>query len=80
MSHDLAPTADCSPQRSLRCAVYARVSVDDQQDSDMPSVEVQCQACRAYIDAQRHQRWQSIETAYEDSGFSGGNLQRPASG
>jgi hypothetical protein len=44
----------------------------------MPSVEVQGEACRAYIDAHRHEHWQAIESAYEDSGYSGGDLQRPA--
>lgn len=78
MSHDLALTAEPSPLRSLRCAVYVRVSVDDRQDSDMPSVEVQGQACRAYIEAYRHENWQAIEAVYEDCGYSGGDLKRPA--
>jgi DNA invertase Pin-like site-specific DNA recombinase len=58
--------------------VYVRVSVDDQLDSVMPSVDVQGQACRAYIEAHQHQNWQAIESIYEDSGYSGGNLDRPA--
>jgi DNA invertase Pin-like site-specific DNA recombinase len=44
----------------------------------MPSVEVQAQACRAYIESRRLQGWQVIESIYEDSGYSGGNLKRPA--
>ena len=43
MRHVPAQTAEISPPRPLRCAVYARVSVDDRQDSDMPSFEVQGQ-------------------------------------
>lgn len=78
MRHVPAQTAEISPPRLLRCAVYARVSVDDRQDSDMPSVEVQGQACRAYIEAHRHEHWQAIEPVYEDSGYSGGDLNRPA--
>jgi len=78
MRYDPAPTTETSPPRSLRCAVYARVSVDDRQDSEMPSVEVQGQACRAYIDAHRHQNWLAIEAVYEDSGYSGEDLKRPA--
>ena len=78
MRHVPAQTAEISPPRPLRCAVYARVSVDDRQDSDMPSVEVQGQACRAYIEAHRHEHWQAIEPVYEDSGYSGGDLNRPA--
>jgi DNA invertase Pin-like site-specific DNA recombinase len=67
MIHGSTQTTEHSPLRSLRCAVYARVSVDDRQNSDMPSVEVQGQACRAYIEAHRHQNWQAIEDVYEDS-------------
>ena len=78
MRHVPTQTAEISPPRPLRCAVYARVSVDDRQDSDMPSVEVQGQACRAYIEAHRHEHWQAIEPVYEDSGYSGGDLNRPA--
>lgn len=78
MRHDPAQTAETSPPSPLRCAVYARLSMDDRQDSEMPSVEVQGQACRAYIEAHRHEHWQAIEAVYEDSGYSGGDLNRPA--
>jgi len=44
----------------------------------MPSVAVQDQACRAYIESRRHQGWKAIESVYEDSGYSGGHLDRPA--
>ena len=64
--------------RPLRCAVYVRVSVEDRQDAQMPSIEVQTQACRAFIDAHREENWQAIDVVYADNGFSGANLQRPA--
>lgn len=78
MSQDAKPTDSPSPQRPVRCAVYVRVSVDEGQETEMPSVEVQAQACRAYIESRRLQGWQAIESIYEDSGYSGGNLKRPA--
>lgn len=68
------PTAPCP----LRCAVYARVSVEDGQDKQMPSIEVQTQACRAFIEAHRHKNWLALDGVYADNGYSGGNLQRPA--
>ena len=78
MSHDVLSTENPPRQQPMRCAVYVRVSVDDRLDSKMPSVEVQGQACLAYLEARRHQGWQASEPLYEDSGYSGGNLDRPA--
>lgn len=78
MSAELAAPADTAASRPLRCAVYARVSVEDGQDKQMPSIDVQTQACQAFIAAHRHENWQAIDAAYADNGYSGANLQRPA--
>ena len=78
MDHELPDAARHAISRPLRCAVYARVSVEDTQDIQMPSIEVQTQACRAFIEAHRYQNWQVIDSAYADNGYSAGNLQRPA--
>ena len=78
MSRDPRVPETWPHQRSLRCAVYVRVSVDERLGSAMPSVAVQGQACRAFIEARRLQGWEAIESVYEDSGCSGGNLDRPA--
>lgn len=78
MNADLADAANTTVSCPLRCAVYTRVSVEDGQDAQMPSIEVQTQACRAFIEAHCHENWQAIEAMYADNGYSGGNLQRPA--
>lgn len=78
MEDELAALARTTAPRPLRCAVYARVSVEDGQDKQMPSIEVQTQACRAFIEAHRHENWLALDAVYADNGYSGGNLQRPA--
>lgn len=77
---DAEPTdpAKHTALRPLRCAMYVRVSVEDKQDAQMPSIEVQAQACLSFIEAHRHENWQAIEAVYADNGYSGANLQRPA--
>lgn len=47
------PSPEPSDRQPLRCAVYARVSVADHQGSEFTSIDVQVEACRAYIASQR---------------------------
>lgn len=63
--------------KSVRCAVYARVSVTDHQRSELTSIDVQLEACRAYIESQRGLGWVIAEPAYTDDGVTGATLQRP---
>lgn len=72
MEDELAALARPTAPRLLRCAVYARVSVEDGQDKQMPSIEVQTQACRAFIEAHRHKNWLALDGVYADNGYSGG--------
>jgi site-specific DNA recombinase len=62
----------------LRCAVYTRVSTDAGLEQDFNSLDAQREASEAYIKSQAHEGWRLIRTAYDDGGFSGGSLQRPA--
>lgn len=78
MDAELTDSAKNSVLRPLRCPMYVRVSVEDKQDAQMPSIEVQTQACLTFIEAHRHENWQAIEAVYADNGYSGANLQRPA--
>lgn len=78
MDAELADAAKTTASHPLRCAVYARVSVEDGRDVQMPSIEVQTQACLAFIEAHHHENWQAIDAVYADNGYSGANLQRPA--
>src|SRR5258708_6452725 len=64
--------------RKVRCAIYTRKSSEEGLEQDFNSLHAQREACEAYILSQRHEGWQAIETAYDDGGFSGGSMERPA--
>lgn len=64
--------------RKVRCAIYTRKSSEEGLEQSFNSLQAQREACEAYIVSQRHEGWQCIRTHYDDGGFSGGNLDRPA--
>lgn len=66
------------PNRRLRCAVYTRKSTEEGLDMEFNSLDVQREACEAYIASQRSEGWACLRERYDDGGFSGGTLERPA--
>ena len=64
--------------KSVRCAIYTRVSTDQGLDQDFNSLDAQYDASQAYIRSQAHAGWTLLRTKYDDGGFSGGNTDRPA--
>jgi DNA invertase Pin-like site-specific DNA recombinase len=62
----------------LRCAIYTRVSTDENLDQAYNSLHAQCDACGAYIKSQEAEGWILNPDRYDDGGFSGGTLERPA--
>src|SRR3979409_476844 len=71
------PTA-VSPQRKLRCAVYTRKSSEEGLEMEFNSLDAQREACEAYVASQRAEGWLQVPDRYDDGGFSGGTLERPA--
>src|ERR1700731_3146558 len=69
------PRAD--PSRK-RCAIYTRKSSEEGLEQEFNSLQAQSEACEAYIRSQRHEGWALARTRYDDGGFSGGNMERPA--
>ena len=63
---------------SLRCAIYTRKSSEEGLEQDFNSLQAQREACEAYIASQRHEGWKALRSGYDDGGYSGGTLQRPA--
>jgi len=61
-----------------RCAVYCRVSSDERLDQSFNSIDAQKEAGHAFIKSQTHEGWIPVADDYEDGGFSGGNMERPA--
>jgi site-specific DNA recombinase len=62
----------------VRCAIYTRKSSDEGLEQSFNSLDAQREACEAYVLSQRHERWQALATRYDDGGFSGGSMERPA--
>jgi len=67
-----------SEKRSIRCAIYTRKSTEEGLDQDFNSLDAQREACEAYIVSQRHEGWKLVRGHFDDGGFSGGNMDRPA--
>jgi site-specific DNA recombinase len=67
-----------SPRRQQRCAIYTRKSSEEGLEQDFNSLDAQREACHAFILSQRHEGWAALSTQYDDGGFSGGSMSRPA--
>jgi DNA invertase Pin-like site-specific DNA recombinase len=63
---------------NLRCAIYTRVSSDQRLEQDFNSLDAQREAAEAYIKSQAHEGWKLRRDRYDDGGFSGGSMERPA--
>ncbi len=64
--------------RKLRCAVYTRKSSEEGLDMEFNSLEAQREACEAYVASHKQEGWLLVPDHYDDGGFSGGTLERPA--
>jgi site-specific DNA recombinase len=62
----------------VRCAIYTRKSTESPTGQEMTSLAGQRAVCSAYIKCQAHKGWVELPQSYDDEGFSGGNLERPA--
>jgi site-specific DNA recombinase len=62
----------------LRCAIYTRVSTDQRLEQEFNSLDAQREASEAYIRSQTHEGWALVRGRYDDGGYSGGSMERPA--
>ena len=62
----------------VRCAIYTRKSSEEGLDQEFNSLLAQREACEAFITSQRHEGWVYLRAGYDDGGFSGATLDRPA--
>ena len=67
-----------SGSRNLRCAIYTRKSSEEGLEQDFNSLHAQREACEAYIASQKQEGWKPVPDTYDDGGFSGGSMERPA--
>ena len=64
--------------KRLRCAIYTRKSSEEGLEQAFNSLAAQREACIAFIESQRHEGWRVLEAHYDDGGYSGATLERPA--
>ena len=69
---------EAAKPKELRCAIYTRTSSEAGLEQDFNSLHAQREACEAYIKSQKHEGWRAVSIAYDDGGYSGGSLDRPA--
>ncbi len=62
----------------VRCAIYTRKSSEEGLEQEFNSLDAQREACEAYVRSQKHEGWQALPALYDDPGYSGGNMERPA--
>jgi site-specific DNA recombinase len=70
--------ANAAPISVVRCAIYTRKSTEEGLDQDFNSLDAQREAAEAYIHSQAHAGWTALPDRYDDGGYSGSNLERPA--
>jgi len=63
---------------TIRCAIYTRKSHEEGLEQEFNSLDAQRQAGEAYIESQRHEGWQCLRRRYDDGGYTGANMDRPA--
>jgi DNA invertase Pin-like site-specific DNA recombinase len=65
-------------KKQLRCAIYTRVSTEYGLEQEFNSLDAQRESSEAFTKSQAHEGWRALRTRYDDGGFSGASLQRPA--
>ena len=62
----------------VRCAIYTRKSSEEGLEQEFNSLQAQREACEAFITSQLHEGWVCLPAVYDDGGFSGATMDRPA--
>jgi len=63
---------------TIRCAIYTRKSSEEGLDQEFNSLDAQREAAEAYIVSQKAEGWTALADRYDDGGYSGGSMDRPA--
>src|SRR5438270_8768701 len=77
MANRSAPNSNRAPAK-LRCAIYTRKSNEEGLEQDFNSLDAQREACEAFIASQKREGWTLVGEMYDDGGFSGATMERPA--
>ena len=71
-------TSQPNVHRTMRCAIYTRKSTEEGLQQEFNSLDAQREAGEAYISSQQQEGWVCLPQRYDDGGFSGANMDRPA--
>jgi len=63
---------------AVRCAIYTRKSTDEGLDQSFNTLDAQREASESFINSQRHEGWAALPQKYDDGGYTGANMDRPA--
>jgi DNA invertase Pin-like site-specific DNA recombinase len=77
MANRIAPSSNRTPAK-FRCAIYTRKSSEEGLEQDFNSLDAQREACEAFILSQKREGWILVREIYDDGGFSGATMERPA--
>src|SRR5690242_1484171 len=66
------------PPSRLRCAIYTRKSTEEGLDQEFNSLEAQRESAQDFINSQRREGWIALPELFDDGGFTGANMDRPA--
>ena len=66
------------PKTAAHCAIYTRKSSEEGLEQSFNSLDAQREACEAFILSQREGGWKALPARYDDGGYSGGTMERPA--
>ncbi len=74
----IAPSQSTTRAAGVRCAIYTRKSSEEGLEQEFNSLDAQREACEAYVRSQKHEGWRALPRLYDDPGYSGGTMERPA--
>src|SRR3954465_6602883 len=78
MKHSKNGSASAPARNTVRCAIYTRKSTEEGLEKEFNSLDNQRESCELYIKSQQHEGWICLPERYDDGGFTGGNMDRPA--
>ena len=73
-----ATSTESAASSVVRCAIYTRKSTEEGLEQEFNSLDAQRESAEAYIKSQQHEGWICLPDRYDDGGFTGGNMERPA--
>jgi site-specific DNA recombinase len=62
----------------VRCGIYTRKSTEEGLDQAFNTLDAQREAAESFINSQRQEGWTALPQKYDDGGYTGANMDRPA--